>query len=68
MYHEIAQSNKFQATVIESNKNIADKYPLKTVSGQRGSSSLVTLLGIEIDNKLNFEKHFSTFSEKTSNQ
>ena len=32
------------------------------------SKESVTLLGIEIDNKLNFEKHVSTICKRANNQ
>ena len=63
----IVNPDKFQSMIISSNKNLS-----KSVSNINGveltMESSVKLLGIEIDNKLNFEKHISNICQKASNQ
>ena len=45
-----------------------DSYPLNINDLTIHSENSVKLLGIEIDNKLPFEKYFSTLCNKASNQ
>ena len=45
-----------------------DSYPLNINDQIINSASSVKLLGIEIDNRLSFEKHISTLCNKASNQ
>ena len=45
-----------------------DSYPLNINDQKINSASRVKLLGIEIDNRLSFEKHISTLCNKASNQ
>ena len=45
-----------------------DSYPLNINDLTINSENSVKLLGIEIDNRLSFEKHISTLCNKSSNQ
>ena len=45
-----------------------DSYPLNINLEVINSENCVKLLGVEIDNKLSFEKHISTLGKKASNQ
>ena len=45
-----------------------DSYPLNINDLRSNFENSIKFLGIEIDNKLSFEKHISTFCNKASNQ
>ena len=45
-----------------------DSYPLNISDVTINSENSVKLLGIEIDNRLSFEKHIFTLCNKASNQ
>ena len=45
-----------------------DSYPLNINQEVINSGNCVKLLGVEIDNKLSFEKHISTLDKIASNQ
>ena len=60
-------SDKFQSVVISSKKDLR-KSVLNINSVKLTMGSSVKLLVIEIDNKLNFEKHISNICKKASNQ
>ena len=49
--------DKFQAIILSRNSSQQGTYTLKFDKHEIQTSSEVTLLGIEIDNKLNFKKH-----------
>ena len=63
----IVNTDKFQSVIISSKKDLS-----KSVLNRNGveltMESSVKLLGIETDNKLNFEKHISNVCKKASNQ
>ena len=63
----IVNPNKFQSMIISSKKDLS-KSVLKINGVELTMESSVKLLGIEIDNKLNFEKHISNICKKASNQ
>ena len=64
----IVNPDKFQAIIVKKNAKIKDSYPLKINDQIINSENSVKLLGIEIDNKLSFDKHISTLCKKASNQ
>ena len=53
----IVNPDKFQAIILSRNSSQQGTYTLKFDKHEIQTSSEVTLLGIEIDNKLNFKKH-----------
>ena len=64
----IINPDKFQAIVVKRNNKMKDSYSLNLNQEVINSENSVKLLGIEIDNKLSFEKHISTLVKKASNQ
>ena len=64
----IFNPDTFQAIVIKRNNKMKDSYSLNINQEVINSENWVKLLGIEIDNKLSFEKHISTLVKKASNQ
>ena len=63
----IVNTDKFQAMILSSDKK-ENKYDLKINDSIISSEKSVTLLGIEIDNKLNFEKQVANICRKANNQ
>ena len=63
----IANTDKFQAMILSSDEK-ENKYDLKINDSIISSEKSVTLLGIEIDNKLNFEKQVANICRKANNQ
>ena len=63
----IVNPGKFQAMILNHDKK-ENLYSLNINNSVISSKESVSLLGIEIDNKLNFEKHVSTICKKASNQ
>ena len=63
----IVNPNKFQSMIISSKKDLS-KSVLKINGVELTMESSVKLLGIVIENKLNFEKHISNICKKASNQ
>ena len=64
----VVNPDKFQAIVVKRNNKMKDSYSLNTNQEVINSENSVRLLGVEIDNKLSFEKHVSTLFKKASNQ
>ena len=64
----IVNRDKFQAIVVKGNNKIKDSYSLNINQELINSENSVKLFGVEIDNKLSFEKHISTLVKKASNQ
>ena len=64
----VAQTqDKFQSMIISSKKDLSKS--VWNINGvELTMKSSVKLLGIEIYNKLNFEKHISNICKKASNQ
>ena len=54
----IFNPNKFQAIVVKRNNKMKDSYSLNINLELINSENCMKLLGVEIDNKLSFEKHF----------
>ena len=63
----IVNPDKFQAMILSTDKK-ENKYDLNINSSTITSETSVTLLGIKIDNKLNFAEHVSGICRKASNQ
>ena len=61
----VVNPEKFQIIVV---KKMKDSYPLNINNLTINSKNSVKLLGIEIDNRLSFEKHISTLCNKASKQ
>ena len=64
----IVNPKKFQAIIINRQNRSNHNCCLTTNNFEIKSKESATLLGIEIDNKLNFEKHVSTICKKANNQ
>ena len=58
----------FQSIIINRLGKLKDSYVLLTGNHKIDLENSVTLLGIEIDNKLNFEKHVAALCQKTGRQ
>ena len=63
----IANPDKFKSLIISSKKDLR-KSVLNINGVELTIESSVKFLGIETDNKLNFEKHISNICKKASNQ
>ena len=63
----IVNTDKFQAMILSSDKK-ENNYDLKINDSIISSEKSITLLGIEIDNKLNFEKQVANICRKANNQ
>ena len=63
----IVNPDKFQAMILSSDKK-EKKYDLNINNSIISSEKSVTLLGIEIDNKLNFDKQVSDICRNANNQ
>ena len=59
----IVNPDKFQAMIISCDKK-ENKYDLNINNSIISSADSVTILAIEIDNKVNFEKHVSAICKK----
>ena len=64
----IVNPKRFQAIIINRRNRSNHNSCLTINSAKIKSKESVRLLGIEIDNKLNFEKHVSTICKKANNQ
>ena len=64
----IVNPKKFQAIIINRQNRSNHNCCLTINNAEIKSKKSVTFLGIEIDNKLNFEKHVPTICKKTNNQ
>ena len=60
--------DKFQAIAVKRNNKMKDSYPLNINQEVINSENCMKLFGVEIENKLSFEKHISTLGKKASNQ
>ena len=59
---------RFQASIINRQNRSNHECCLNINNAEIKSKESVALLGIEIDNKLNFEKHVSTICKSANNQ
>ena len=64
----IVNPDKFQAIILSRNSSQQGTYTLKFDKHEIQTSSEVTLLGIEIDNKLNFKKHIHVLVMRAGGQ
>ena len=66
----IINSDKFQAMILQNSRNSKNYEPVKLEIGSAKieAKNTVKLLGITIDNKLNFEEHISELCKKVSIQ
>ena len=59
---------KFQSIIIKKPGKLKDSYKLLIDNHESDSESSVTLWDIEIDKKLNFEKHVAVLCQKAGSQ
>ena len=64
----IAELGKFQAMVINRFVKMGNKHEMYIENKKITSEHSVKLLGIEIDNQLNFDNHVSTLCKKAGSQ
>ena len=66
----IVNPDKFQAMILQNSRNSKNYEPVKLEIGSTKieTKNTVKLLGITIDNKLNFEEHISELYKKASMQ
>ena len=61
-------SDKFQSIITNRLGKLNDSYQLLSDNQKIDLENSVTLLGIEIDNKLNFGKHVTALCQKADRQ
>ena len=64
----IVNPDKFQAIVVKRNNKMKHSYSLNINQEVINCENCVKLLGVEINNKLSFEKYISTLVRKASSQ
>ena len=64
----IVNPDKFQAIIINNGKLDQDNYKLKFNEYEITIKNSITLLGIEIDDKLSFHNHIHTITRKAAGQ
>ena len=64
----IVNPGKFQSIIVESSKGKINLQSLKLNGNSIETSESVKLLGIKIDNHLNFQSHFYTICKKAAGQ
>ena len=64
----IINPEKFQAMILGLGNQHQEKYCLRIDGKNIETKNQVTLLGVEIDDKLKFDKHISTLCKKSNNQ
>ena len=65
--HMIANPDKFKAIIIQKDRKDTSGIKLKINNKEISSEREVTLLGVDIDNKLSFDPHISILCKKASN-
>ena len=64
----VVNFDKFQSIIINRLGNLKNSYEFLIDNRNTDSENTVTLLGIKIDNKLNFEKHVTALCQKAGLQ
>ena len=64
----IVNPGKFQVIIIDKRKRVHTNEIFKIGSKEIKDTSQVKLLGVEIDNKLNIERHINRFCKSAANQ
>ena len=64
----LVNSDEFQFITINVHRKLKDSSKLLIDNQEIDSENSRTLLGIEIDNKLNFEKHVTALCQKAGGQ
>ena len=64
----IVNPDKFQALIVNRLGKMENSYPIEIQDTFINSQSSVSLLGVEIDNKLNFDQHIATLCKKAGAQ
>ena len=64
----VVNPDKFQSIIINRLGKLKDPYEILTDNHNIDSTNSLTLLGIKIDNKLNFEKHVTALYQKAGHQ
>ena len=64
----VVNPDKFQSIIISKLGKLKESYELLIDDHKIDSENSITLLGIKIDNKLNFEKHITAVCQKASCQ
>ena len=64
----IVNPDKFQAFIVQRNNTLTQEHKIIVGDQEIETKNRVKLLGIEIDNKLDFDYHVSTLCKKASNQ
>ena len=64
----VVNFDKFQSIIINRLGNLKNSYEFLIDNRNTDSENTVTLLGIKIDNKLNFEKHVTALCQKAGHQ
>ena len=64
----IVNPEKYQAIVLKKGCRMDDSFALNISNQTINSENFVKLLGIEINNKLSFDKHICNLFKRASNQ
>ena len=64
----IVNPGKFQVIIIDNRKRVHTNEIFKIGSKEIKDTSQVKLLGVEIDNKLNIERHINRICKSAANQ
>ena len=64
----IVNPDKFQLIMLSKHKNLSKNYEISIKGENNNSSSLVKLLGVHIDDRLNFDFQINKICKSASNQ